>query len=97
MVFKNIGLRTIVLIVNIYYRKKKKNQKQHQPKGRLKITRGKLFFKKTKQNKTIFSLDIFFIYMSNAVPKVPYTLPPPCSPTHPLQIPGPGIPLYWGI
>ena len=26
---------------------------------------------------------------------VPYTLPPPCSPTHPLPLPGPGIPLYW--
>ena len=21
----------------------------------------------------------------------------PCSPTHPLLLPGPGIPLYWGI
>jgi hypothetical protein len=31
--------------------------------------------------KTIL-LDIFFIYISNAIPKVPYTLPPPCSPTH---------------
>ena len=42
-------------------------------------------------------LDIFFIYISNAIPKVPYTLPLPCSPTllHPLL--GPGIPLYWGI
>jgi F0F1-type ATP synthase membrane subunit a len=42
-------------------------------------------------------LDIFFIYISNIIPKVPYTLPPPCSPTHPLLLPGPGIPLYWGI
>ena len=25
-----------------------------------------------------FKLDIFFIYISNAIPKVPYTLPPPC-------------------
>jgi hypothetical protein len=24
-------------------------------------------------------------------PKVPYTLPTPCSPTHPLPLPGPGI------
>jgi hypothetical protein len=31
-----------------------------------------------------FLLDIFFIYISNAIPKVPYTLPQPCSPTHPL-------------
>jgi hypothetical protein len=45
----------------------------------------------------IFLLDIFFIYNSNAIPKVPYTLPPPCSPIHPLTLPGPGIPLYWGI
>jgi hypothetical protein len=42
-------------------------------------------------------LDIFFIYISNAIPKVPYTLSPTCSPTHPLLLPGPGIPLYWGI
>jgi hypothetical protein len=44
-------------------------------------------------------LDIFFIYISNAILKVPYNLPPPppCSPTHPLPLPGPGIPLYWGI
>ena len=32
-----------------------------------------------------FLLDIFFIYVSNAIPKVPYTLPPPCFPTHPLH------------
>jgi hypothetical protein len=44
-----------------------------------------------------FLLDIFFIYISNAIPKVPYTLPPPpCFPTHPLLLLGPGIPLYWG-
>jgi hypothetical protein len=41
-----------------------------------------------------FLLDIFFIYISNAIPKVPYTLPLPCSPTHPLPLPGHGIPLY---
>jgi hypothetical protein len=29
--------------------------------------------------------------------KSPYNLrPPPCSPTYPLPLPGPGIPLYWG-
>jgi hypothetical protein len=49
------------------------------------------------QSFSIFLLDIFFIYISNAILKVPYTLPPSCSPTHPLQLPGPGIPLYWGI
>jgi hypothetical protein len=44
-----------------------------------------------------FLLDVFFIYISNAILKVPYTLPPPCSPTHPLLLLGPGIPLYWEI
>jgi hypothetical protein len=44
-----------------------------------------------------FLLDICFIYISNAIPKVPYRLPLPCSPTHPLPLLGPGIPLYWGI
>ena len=44
-----------------------------------------------------FLLDIFFIYISNVIPKAPYTVPPPCSPTHPLKLPGPGILLYWGI
>jgi hypothetical protein len=30
-----------------------------------------------------FLLDIFFIYISNAIPKVPYTLPCPAPlPTH---------------
>jgi hypothetical protein len=45
---------------------------------------------------TIFLLGISFISISNAIPKVPYTLPLPCSPTHPLLLPGPGVPLYWG-
>jgi hypothetical protein len=45
----------------------------------------------------LFLLDIFFIYISKAIPKVPYTLPLPCSPTIPLPVLGPGIPLYWGI
>jgi hypothetical protein len=44
-----------------------------------------------------FLLDIFFIYISTAIPKVPYALPPPCSPTLPLPLLGPGIPLHWGI
>jgi hypothetical protein len=44
-----------------------------------------------------FLLDIFFIYISNAIPKAPYTFPTPCLPTRPLLLPGPGIPLYWGI
>jgi hypothetical protein len=44
-----------------------------------------------------FLLDIFLIYILNVIPKVPYTLSPPWSLTHPLLLPGPGIPLYWGI
>jgi hypothetical protein len=44
-----------------------------------------------------FKLDISFTYISNAIPKVPYTLPMPCSPTHPLPLLGLGIPMYWGI
>jgi hypothetical protein len=44
-----------------------------------------------------FVLDIFFIYISNVIPKVSYTLPLPCSPTHPLPLLGPGVLLYWGI
>jgi hypothetical protein len=46
---------------------------------------------------SLFLLDIFFIYISNAILKVPCTLPQPCYPTHPLLLPGPGVPLYWGI
>jgi hypothetical protein len=38
----------------------------------------------------------FFIYISNAIPKVPYTSPL-CSLTHSLPLLGPSIPLYWGI
>jgi hypothetical protein len=33
-----------------------------------------------------FLLDIFFIYISNAIPKVPYILPPPCSLTYSLPL-----------
>jgi hypothetical protein len=42
-----------------------------------------------------FLLDIFFIYISNAITKAPYTLSPPCSPTHLNPLLGLGIPLYW--
>jgi hypothetical protein len=34
----------------------------------------------------LFLLDIFFIYISNAILIVPYKLPPPCSPTHPFPL-----------
>jgi hypothetical protein len=48
-----------------------------------------------------FLLGTYFIYISNAIPKVPYTLPcpptPPRSPTQPLPLLGPGVSLYWGI
>jgi hypothetical protein len=44
-----------------------------------------------------FLLDIFLIYISNAIPKVPYILHWLCFPTHPLPLPGSGIPLYWSI
>jgi hypothetical protein len=52
---------------------------------------------------TLFLLDIFFIYISNAIPfssflsKIPYFHPLHLLPTHPLTLLGPGIPLYWGI
>jgi hypothetical protein len=47
----------------------------------------------------LFLLDILFIYISNVIPKAPYTLTNtlPGSQSHPLPLPGPGIPLYWGI
>ena len=53
-----------------------------------------------------FLLDIFFIYISIAIPfpdspsenPLPLHLfPSPFSPTHPLPLSGFGIPLYWGI
>jgi hypothetical protein len=44
----------------------------------------------------IFLLGIYFIYISNAIPKSP-TPSPTHSPTHPLRILDPGIPLYWDI
>jgi hypothetical protein len=43
-----------------------------------------------------FQLGIFFIYISNAIPKVLQTLYPH-SPAHPLPLLGPGVPPYWGI
>jgi hypothetical protein len=39
----------------------------------------------------------FIHYISNVFPKFPHTLPPPCSPTHPLTLLGLGVPLSWGI
>jgi hypothetical protein len=48
-----------------------------------------LFFK-------YFLLHIFLNYISNAIPKVPHTLPSTSLPTH-SHFFGPGVPLYWGI
>jgi hypothetical protein len=52
----------------------------------------------------LFFKDIFFIYISNIIPfpdfpsKNPLShTPSPCRPTHPLRLPGLGIPLHWGI
>jgi hypothetical protein len=41
----------------------------------------------------------YFLYIHfKCCPKISlYPPPPPCSPTHPLLLLGPGIPLYWGI
>jgi hypothetical protein len=50
------------------------------------------FFKKYS-----FLLRIFLNYISNAIPKVPHTLTPTHSPTHPFPLFVPGIQLYWGI
>jgi hypothetical protein len=44
----------------------------------------------------LFLLGIYFIYISDAIPKVP-TGSPTHSPTHPLPLLGPVVPLYWGI
>jgi hypothetical protein len=51
-----------------------------------------------------FLLDIFFIYISDFIPfpgfpseKLPIPPLSPYSQTHPLLLPGPGIPLHWGI
>jgi hypothetical protein len=50
-----------------------------------------------------FLLDTFFIYISNVIPfsnfpsENPLSPPPPLPPNPPTPIPGPGIPLYWGI
>jgi hypothetical protein len=54
--------------------------------------------------KKSFLLDSFFIYISNVIPFPSFPSENPlssspyhCSPTHPLPLPGPGIPLYWDI
>jgi hypothetical protein len=43
-------------------------------------------------------LFIYFLYIHfKCYPESSLYPPPPCSPTHPLLLLGPGIPLYWGI
>jgi hypothetical protein len=49
-----------------------------------------------KNSTLFFKLGIFLVYIFNAIPKVFHTHPPQ-SPTHPLPLFGPGVPLYWGI
>jgi hypothetical protein len=51
------------------------------------------------QNKIFFRFFFirYFLHLHfKCYPESPYT-PLPCSPTHPLLLPGPSIPLYWGI
>jgi hypothetical protein len=60
--------------------------------------------KKSRINKNFFSNFIYFLIKYflhlhfKCYPKSPlYPSPPPCSPSHQLPVPGPGIPLYWDI
>jgi hypothetical protein len=47
---------------------------------------------KLKLREDNFLFDIFFIYISNVILRAPITSSCPASPTHPLLLPGPGIP-----
>ena len=49
------------------------------------------------ENNFYFLLDIFFIYIENVIPFPGFPSRTPCSPTQPLLLPGPCIPLHWGI
>jgi hypothetical protein len=46
---------------------------------------------------TNFLIKYYLHLHFKCYPESPYTLPPHCSPTHPLPLLGPGILLYWGI
>jgi hypothetical protein len=48
------------------------------------------------QNRSIFLIRYFLHLHFKCYPKSP-PYPSPHSPTHPLPLLGPGIPLYWGI
>jgi hypothetical protein len=49
-----------------------------------------MYTMKTYDTEISFLLDIFFIYISNTIPKVPYTLPPA-----PALLPNPPTPASW--
>jgi hypothetical protein len=53
---------------------------------------------------SLFFLISYFLYLhfkfyplSPLKAPIPLQPPSPCSPTHPLPLPGPGIPLHWSI
>jgi hypothetical protein len=48
-----------------------------------------MVFSEIKKKKQHVLLDIFFIYISNAIPKVPYTLSPTLLPNPPTSTLGP--------
>jgi hypothetical protein len=54
-----------------------------------------IIFKKVL-GKSIFFIRYFPRLHFQCYPKGP-PYPPPQSPTHPLPLFGPGVPLYWGI
>ena len=58
----------------------------------------------TQNSGNTFLLNIFFIYILRVIPFPHFLprnnlshLPSPCSPTYPLPLPCPGIPLHWSI
>jgi hypothetical protein len=58
-------------------------------------------FIQTILNFFFFRINFFIRYFPHlhfqCYPKSPQYTPPPHSPTHPLPLFGPGVPLYWGI
>jgi hypothetical protein len=60
-----------------------------------------IFINKKKCRIVTEIIFFFFYYFPHlhfkCYPEIPLYPPPPCSSTHPLLLPGPGIPLYWGI
>jgi hypothetical protein len=76
---------------------KKKNKQRKTATTKKNLFNNDILCPLGKKTVGLFLLDIFFIYISNAIPKAPYTLSQPCSPTHLLLLLGSGIPLYRGI